>query len=220
MVMTFVVQRGCAAQQGGASPCSREGPTRPVPPGRGLCSPYGRGRGETRFPHTPRRGRMFTLAVRAAEPHNAAMNIRSFLGGLRPPKPSQGAGPGCAGLRPASAEVWGNPVSPHPSPRAYVHVSRPCGGAAHEQDEHRFFLGGLRPPTPSHRVGGWGNPVSPHPSPRAYVHVRIYVNPYMRNTPNLVSWAGALPAAARPRARALRVSVGTRMPSSHRRAVE
>jgi len=279
--MTFVVQRGCAAQQGGASPCSREGPTRPVPPGRGLCSPYGRGRGETRFPHTPRRGRMFTLAVRAAEPHNAAMNIRSFLGGLRPPKPSQGAGPGCAGLRPASAEVWGNPVSPHPSPRAYVHVSRPCGSAAHEQDEHRFFLGGLRPPkpsqgagpgcaglrpasaevwgnpvsphpsprayvhvsrpcgsaaheqdehrfflgglrppTPSHRVGGWGNRVSPSPSPRAYVHVRIYVNPYMRNTPNLVSWAGALPAAARPRARALRVSVGTRMPSSHRRAVE
>ena len=66
---------------------------------------------------------MLTSDPHAAAPHNAAMNIRFFLGGLRPPKPSQGAGPGCAGLRPASAEGWGNPVSPHPSSRAYVHVS-------------------------------------------------------------------------------------------------
>jgi len=79
-----------------------------------------------------------------------------FLGGRSPPKPSQGPGPGCAGLRPASAMgykgspgraqpsqtlprvgEWGNPVSPFP-----------CG------------------------AGAWGNPVSPHPSPRAYFHVR------------------------------------------------
>ena len=35
---------------------------------------------------------MFTLAVHAAPPHNAAMNIRLFLGGLRPPKPSHRVG--------------------------------------------------------------------------------------------------------------------------------
>ena len=95
-------------------PCVRARPSR------------GRGRGGTRVPHAPLREPMFTVAVHAAAPHNAAMKLRLFLGGLRPPKPSQGAGPGCAGRRPASAEVWGNPVSPHLSSRAYVHVSRPC----------------------------------------------------------------------------------------------
>ena len=39
--------------------------------------------------------------------------------------------------------------------------------SSHRQDEHRFFLGGLRPPKPSHRVGVWGNPVSPYPCSRA-----------------------------------------------------
>ena len=133
---------------------------------------------------------MFTSAVHAAPPHNAVMNIRLFLGGLRPPKPSQGPGPGCAGLRPASAEVWGNrvspspcgaggwgnPVSPPPSPRAYVHVSRPCGSAAPRRDENRLFLGGRSPHKPSQGPGPgcaglrpasaevWGNRVSPSPS--------------------------------------------------------
>ena len=37
---------------------------------------------------------MFTVAVHAAAPHTAAMNIRLFLGGLRPPKPSRGRGYG------------------------------------------------------------------------------------------------------------------------------
>ena len=97
---------------------SWEGYALPNPPrGRGLgaraSGPRPLRDGETRFPHPPRQGLMFTLAVHAAPPHNAAMNIRLFLGGLRPPKPSQGPGPGCAGLRPASAEVWGNLVSPH-----------------------------------------------------------------------------------------------------------
>ena len=111
------------------------------------------GYGETRFPHTPRRGLIFTLAVHATPPHNAAMNIRLFLGGLRPPKPSQGAGPGCAGRRPASAEVWGNPVSPRPSPRVYVHLSGPCGSAAHRWDEHPSWEG-VALPNP---LTGWGD---------------------------------------------------------------
>ena len=132
----------------------------------------GWGRGETRFPHTPRRGRMFTLVVHAAAPHNAAMNIRLFLGGLRPPTPSRGWGPGCAGLRPASAGVWGNRVSPHPSPRAYVHVSRPCGSAAQRRNEKKVVPGRAAPSQTLPRVGAWGNRVSPYPSPRAYVHVR------------------------------------------------
>ena len=33
-------------------------------------------------------------AVHAAAPHNAAMHIRLFLGGLRPPRPSRGWGCG------------------------------------------------------------------------------------------------------------------------------
>ena len=102
---------------------------------RGASSAHGVARAERRrrsvdgvwgtegSPHPwPVGGPLFCPAVHAAAPHNAAMNIRLFLGGLRPPKPSQGAGPGCAGLWPASAEVWGNPVSRPPSPRAYFHV--------------------------------------------------------------------------------------------------
>jgi len=122
---------------------------------------------------------MFTSAVHAAAPHNAAMNIRLFLGGLRPPKPSQGAGPGCAGLRPASAGAWGNPVSPFPSSRAYFHVSRPCGCAAQHRNEHKVVSGRAAPSQtlpgggawvrgPPARVrGGWGTPVSPSPCWRA-----------------------------------------------------
>jgi len=59
----------------------------------------------------------------------SGMNIRSFLGGRSPPKPSQGPGPGCAGLRPASAgdgETW----FPHPpAPADHVHVSPHSRGA-------------------------------------------------------------------------------------------
>jgi len=96
---------------------------------------------------------MFTSAVHAAPPHNAVMNIRLFLGGLRPPKPSQGPGPGCAGLRPASAEVWGNRISPSPLPRAYVHVSRPCASAAQRRNEHTVVPGRAQPSQTLPRVG-------------------------------------------------------------------
>ena len=102
---------------------------------------------------------MFTSAIHAASPHNAVMNIRLFLGGRSPPKPSQGPGPGCAGLRPASAEVWGNPGSPSPSPRAYVHVSRPCDSRT-TPDEHRLGARAGRP----RRVSA-GTVTAPLPSP-------------------------------------------------------
>jgi len=102
---------------------------------------------------------------------------RFFLGGLRPPKPSQGPGPGCAGLRPASAGVWGNPVSPYPSSRAYVHLSRPCGSAAQRRNAHTVVPGRASPSQTLPRVGEWGNPVSPFPSSRAYVQLRTCLTP-------------------------------------------
>ncbi|GEM_PF-3655334 len=49
---------------------------------------------------------------------------------------------GGSGWRPRR-QGYGNPVSP------YFHISHPCGYAAQQQDEHGFFLGGLRPPKPS-----------------------------------------------------------------------
>jgi hypothetical protein len=42
---------------------------------------------------------------------------------------------------------------------------------------------------------------------------------YIRNTPNAVSGIGAFSAALSPSARYIRVSMGSMMPSSHRRAV-
>ena len=63
-----------------------------------------------------------TSAVHAAPPHTNRMNIRFFLGGLRPPKPSHGRGDGETRLpHPpaggpdlhASGGVE-NPLSPHP----------------------------------------------------------------------------------------------------------
>jgi|GEM_PF-974823 len=96
-------QRGEAGT--GAERGERWSPQPSVPPGGTPPNENG-GMWKPGFP-------IFMSAVHAAPPHHAAMNIRLFLGGLRPPKPSQGPGPGCAGLRPASAEVWGNLVSPH-----------------------------------------------------------------------------------------------------------
>ena len=43
---------------------------------------------------------------------------------------------------------------------------------------------------------------------------------YIRKTPNGVSGIGALSAAERPRPSTMRVSTGSMIPSSHRRAVE
>ena len=76
--------------------------------------------GKPGFPMPLLQQPMFTLAVHAARAAHRRDEKRFFLGGLRPPKPSQGPGPGCAGLRPASAGVWGNPVSPSPLLRGAI----------------------------------------------------------------------------------------------------
>ena len=149
----------------------RAGCALPNPPrGRGLgaraSGPRPLRYGETRFPHTPRRGLIFTLALHAAPPHNAAMKIRLFLGGRSPPRPSRGWGHGETGFpHPLRGGGVGKPGFPTPSSRTYVHVRPPCMRLAPHPDgmNIRLFLGWLRPPRPSHRVGGWGNRVSPHP---------------------------------------------------------
>ena len=48
----------------------------------------------------------------------------------------------------------------------------------------------------------------------------VYPSYYIRNTPNLDGGMGALNAAEIPSANASRVRAGSRMPSSHSRAVE
>ena len=107
---------------------SWEGVALPNPPrGRGLgaraSGPRPLRYGETRFPHPPAPAAYVHVSPPCGCAAQRQDEHRFFLGGRSPPKPSQGPGPGCAGLRPASAEVWGNPVSPPPSPRAYFHVS-------------------------------------------------------------------------------------------------
>jgi|GEM_PF-553227 len=127
----------------------------------------------------------------------SARGCEGRLRGLYPIMYSKTISPACAyltGLVPRRG-VWGNQVSPHPCPwgtcftylRERGQLARGdatrAGGprsqarwvalAMHAAPPHnaamnlRLFLGGLRPPKPSHEVGGWGNPVSPSPRSRA-----------------------------------------------------
>ena len=90
---------------------------------------------------------------------NAVMNIRLFLGGLRPPKPSQGRGLGARASGPHPLR-YGVTRLPHtPPPRDYVHVSRPCDSRT-TPDEHGL---GARASCP-HR-GSAGTVTAPLPSP-------------------------------------------------------
>ncbi len=56
--------------------------------------PTGWGNGETGFPHPPRRGRMFTLAVHAAPPHPDGMKTGCSWEGCALPHPPAGGGMG------------------------------------------------------------------------------------------------------------------------------
>jgi len=153
----------------------RASPSQTLPPGGGRGKPgfsiplRGGGVGKPGFPTPLLQQPMFTFAVHAAPPHNAAMNIRFFLGGRSPPGPSRGQGNGETGFPHSPAgRGRGETRFPHTlAPAAYVHVSRPCGSAAHEQDENRFFLGGRSPPKPS-RGRGYGGTWFPH------VHVSVW----------------------------------------------
>ena len=75
-------------------------------------SPAGWGRGETRFPHTPLREPMFTLAAHAAPSHNTAMNMAWERG-----RPARVASPRarCLPPSPALPPLGGGSPAPPPS---------------------------------------------------------------------------------------------------------
>ena len=131
----------------------------PIPPARGLRPanpPTGRGVGKPGFPTPLLRGTMFTTDPHAAAPHTKGINIRFFLGGRSPPKPSRErrGNPsllapylnlglkrslsGCAILRRVrrprgrSGELDEHLISPRPCPvrgsvKARPAQGRPCG---------------------------------------------------------------------------------------------
>jgi len=67
--------------------------------GRGPAKPFrGPGCGETRFPHTPLRGAMFTSAVHAAAPHTEGMKKGSSWEGCALPNPPAGGAMGKPGV--------------------------------------------------------------------------------------------------------------------------
>ena len=96
------VHAACAAHQRDEHTVvpGRAQPFQTLPPGGGMGKPgfpiplRGGGVGKPGFPTPLLQRPMFTSALHAVPPHNAAMNIRLFLGGLRPPKPSRGWGNG------------------------------------------------------------------------------------------------------------------------------
>ncbi len=172
-MVCFHISRPCgsAAHRRDEHP-SWEGCALPNPPrGRGLgaraSGPRPLRYGETRFPHPPRRGRMFTLAVHAAPPHNTAMNIRLFLGGLRPPRPSRGWGHGETRFpHPPAGRGRGETGFPHTPRRGPMFTSAAHAAAPHNAAMNMsLFLGELRPPRPS-RGRGRGETRFPHTSLR------------------------------------------------------
>jgi len=99
-------------------------------------------------------------------PHPCSSSLCSRQAPCAGRTPPDANGPGARAAHPRRVSAGKMPALP-----AYVHISRPCGSAAHEQDEHRFFLGGRSPPKPSHRAG-YGETGFPHTPPTgAYVHV-------------------------------------------------
>ena len=94
---------------------------RPSPPPRGegvrLLPPAGGGWEGGRTLRT-----VFTSAVHAAAPHTDRMK-KVLLGWATPSQTLPGAGAWVRGPPARVRGAWENPVSPHPSPRAYVHVS-------------------------------------------------------------------------------------------------
>jgi len=152
------------------------GGLRPPKPSRGW------GKGETRFPHTPRRGLIFTLGRRGEGP-------RSSTPFRRPPTGCKRIFSGRAAPFHAlpRAGAWGNRVSPYPclrtrpsrrqgrgetgfphtpAPAVYFHVSRPCGCAAYQEGEKRVVFGREKPSQTLPPGEGWGNQVSPSPCSR------------------------------------------------------
>jgi len=131
----------------------RTSPSQTLPPGGEMGKPG--------FP-IPLRGGVWGNRV---SPHPAPRGLCSrFLGGLRPPKPSQEK---CEHLPLLAHSAACLSTFVPDTCVCYNTISRPCGCAAPQPDAKRLFLEGLRPPIPSHSVRGWGNQVSPSPCSRA-----------------------------------------------------
>src|SRR4051812_41800215 len=109
--------------------------------------------------------------------------------------------------------------------------------AGSADDDVHLLLAGLRfVVRMAFRVGGSSNQLIPNASTPSSRRTKRTAPPgpagssssiltteypiYMRKTPKVVSLLGALPAAASPSARTRRVSSGSMIPSSQRRAVE
>ena len=136
----------------------RTGCARPHPPaGGGVGKPgfpipcfgarlsRGRGRGETRFPHTLLRGQ--------ALPRAGAWG--------NPVSPYLASGPGSPAGR-----GWGNPVSPYPCARAApAHTLLRAGAWGNPVSPYPCAR--AAPAQTLLRAGAWGNPVSPYPCARA-----------------------------------------------------
>jgi len=153
----------------------------PPPPGAGirLLPPAGGG-----WEGGSTRRTMVTAAIHAAPPHNAAMNIRFFVGGRSPPTPShrvggwgnrvspsscaraapsRGPGPGCAGRRPASAMGYKG----SPGKALLAHTLPPGGGMGKPGFPIPLRKGCARPCPPRRVIpGGIGNPAWSCSSPQ------------------------------------------------------
>jgi len=136
-------------------PCLRARPSR------------GEGDGETRFPHPPPRELMFTLGpirgahtARCTWPGSAgvppAARLRGHGDGPLPSPPLLGAG---TRRLPPAGGGWEGGCTRRTMVTSAVHAAPPHNAAMNIS----LFLGGRRPPRPSHRAGAWGNPVSPYP---------------------------------------------------------
>jgi len=146
---------------------------------------------------------MFTLDVHAAPPHKAAMDIRLFLGGRRPPKPSHRVGGwgNPVSPSPCGAGAWGNRVSSRPSPRAYVHVSV-CGAPA---PLPTFPRRGEAPDSLPPAGGGLGRGAVTFVATDCRLSRGLGKPGFPRPSPGRRGWAGAAPAwmrASGPRTQA------------------
>ena len=156
---------------------SWEGCALPHPPrGRGLgaraSGPRPLRYGETRFPHPPRRGLIFTLAHAAPQPPS---HPPPAGGRRRTPSPSGGGlgrGPSPSLQRIAArAGRWGNRVSPRPRPWEGLALTQGDGetGSPHAPARGRAWLSrremgkpGFPTPPP---VGGFGRVAPSHEEP-------------------------------------------------------
>jgi len=166
----------------------RASPSQTLPPGGGMGKPgfpipllegqalSRAGRGETRFPHPPVLAACFQvshgiLAPKQVVPGRASPSQTLPPGeGLGKPGFPRPLRKGCALPNPPAGGGMGEPGSPmftlggvRPGNLRAGDAGADRRGGVAPPLRRPASRQGLRPPTPSHRLGGWGNPVSPSP---------------------------------------------------------